>query len=101
MQDGQQDHTHCRIDQMLYITDQNMYITRVNIYYERGMLKNKRLTKFNMELVKQPIQNHIDPTVIIDSPEWVDNCKLFISLSLLVCYNKQEVTIFKLPKNHS
>lgn len=41
------------------------------------MLKNKRLTKFKIELVKQPVQNHIDPSVIIDSPEWVDNCKIF------------------------
>ena len=48
MGDGQGGDTHCRTDRMLYITEENMYMTPVDIYYERGMLKNKRLTKFNI-----------------------------------------------------
>jgi hypothetical protein len=48
MGDGQGGDMHKRRDRMLYITDENMYITPVHIYYERGMLKNNRLTKFNI-----------------------------------------------------
>ena len=48
MKDGQMEDPHERIDKLIYINEENIYIDDVKVTFEKGMLKNKRITHFNL-----------------------------------------------------